>query len=128
MGKYFNDDEINKIFLEKEKSLITCLWNGTNELITRSKFPQRSIFYFEIEYDSVIYNDLPLLIEDSNEMKGNVKQLGTSPFTFDKLILTLKQRLPQIKKIRVKCCDELQKEVKELIEKLKSNGTSVEEI
>ena len=128
LGKYFNDEIINQKFLEKEKSLITCLWNGTNELITRSKFPQRSIFYFEIEYNSVIYNDLPLLVEDSDEMKGNVKQLGSSPFKFDRLILTLKQRRSQIKKIRIKYCDELQKEVKELVDQLKSNGTSVEEI
>ena len=56
-----------------KRSLINCLWNGTNELITRSKFPQRSIFYFEIEYDSHIYNDLPLLVEDSDEYERQCK-------------------------------------------------------
>lgn len=128
LGKYLDDSAIKTKFEENEKKMVNCLWNGTNELITRSKFPQRSIFYFEIEYDSHIYNDLPLLVEDDESMKGKITELGTVPFKFDRLISTLQERKSQIKKIRIKYCEELQNNIKELIKKLKSNKIMVDEI
>ncbi len=44
LGDYYEDDEIKEIFKDKESKLFECLWNGTNELITRSKWRQKSIF------------------------------------------------------------------------------------
>jgi len=128
LGKYLEDDDVKKKFLENESNIVNCLWNGTNELITRSKFPQRSIFYFEIEYDSALYNDLSLLVEDDENMKGKATQMQKSPFKFDRLLSTLQKRHSQIKKIRVKYCDELEHDVKDLMKKLRSLNISVEEI
>jgi len=128
LGKYLEDKEITKKFEENQKKLFDCLWNGTNQLITRSKYPQRSIFYIEITYDSVIYNDLPMLVEEKPEMKGRISSLVKSPFIFDKLISTLKQRKSEIKKIRIKYCDELHEDVQDLIKKLKSTGFDVDDM
>ena len=63
LGKYLDDKEIKKKFEDCCERIFECLWNGTNELITRSKFPQRSILYLEITYKDTIYNDLPSLVD-----------------------------------------------------------------
>lgn len=128
LGKYSSDKEVKKSFDQAEENLFTCLWNGTNELVTRSKFPQRSIFYLEVEYKGSMYNDLPLLIEENDALKGKVTSLTQNPFKFGKLVSTLSDRKTKISKIRVVACDELMGDVEELTKKLKANGLAVEVI
>jgi CRISPR-associated protein Csh2 len=125
---YFDDPDVNQKFEEYQNNMHDYLWNGTNQLITRSKFPQRSILYLEIEYDSVIYNDLSLLVEEKEEMKGKVTSLSNSPFIFNHLIAAIQERKDKIKSIRIKCCHELNDDIKQLVSELKSSTPSIEHI
>jgi len=77
LGNYLKDEdgEIKKKFIECEKRIFQCLWNGTNELVTRSKFPQRSILYVEITYKDSIYNDLPDLVDEREISRKRLQHL-----------------------------------------------------
>jgi CRISPR-associated protein Csh2 len=117
---YYDDPIIKDKFNEYQNNLCDYLWNGTNQLITRSKFPQRSILYIDIEYNSVIYNDLSLLVEEKEEMKGKTTSLSNSPFIFNNLIQATEERKDKIKNIRIKCCHELNDDVRQLVTELTS--------
>lgn len=122
LGQYLEDTEVLASFKKAEEKLVYCLWEGTNALITRSKFPQRSIFLLEVTYDSTIYNDLPILVEEDPTLKGKVSGLTSSPLRFEKLIEALSSRRGKVKNVVIACCRELQKDasqLKESIEKLK---------
>lgn len=125
---HVNHHDIKRKFDEYENNLYDYLWNGTNQLITRSKFPQRSILFVEVEYDSVIYNDLALLVEEKEEMKGKPTFLSNSPFIFDNLVQATEERKNKIKNIRIKCCYELNSDVGQLVTELKSKGVPVQQI
>jgi hypothetical protein len=84
--------------------------------------------YIEVTYDKVIYNDLPLLVEETPEMKGKVKQLTKSPFNFSKFIERCKERKDHIKKISICYCNDISEDCQKLISSLKSLGLKVEEI
>lgn len=129
LGKYLNPDnpEIKKEFNEAESRIFECLWNGTNELITRSKFPQRSIMYIEITYKDTIYNDLPDLVEERAELKKRTSSLGESPFKFDKLVDMVGKRMDKIVKIRVKGCLEIEADMKQLVTDINSTKDSLSE-
>lgn len=126
LGKYNEDKEVVKKFSEKVSMIHDCLWNGTTKLITRSKFPQRSILYIDVSYKNQIYNDLPNLVDESKELKGMAKNLGESPFNFSNLIDTLSKRKSEIVKVRLRGAEDVSKDVDELESKLKSKGISVE--
>ncbi len=128
LGKFSDKKEILKNFTECEGVLWNCLWDGTNQLITRSKYPQRSIFYLDVTYKSEIYNDLALLVDESNEMKEKAKKLSKSPLIFDRFVETMKNRKSEIQKIRIKRCEELSEDVSKLIRDLKVIGISIEEL
>jgi CRISPR-associated protein Csh2 len=128
LGKYLNDEKIMKKFNEKEEKLYTCLWDGTNQLITRSKYPQRSILFLEVTYDSTIYNDLPSLVVERKDPKEKPTSLGESPLDFTRLIHVLEKRSKQIKLVRVKRCEELDSDIKSLISKLRAANIKVEEL
>jgi len=128
LGNYRENKNVQKRFDETSAKLFECLWNGTNSLITRSKFPQRSVFYLEVTYKGVIYNDLSVLIEENEKMKGFTKGLCEKPFIFDKLISALEKRKNEINLIRVAACEELSQDAKDLISKLKAKGIKAEEI
>jgi CRISPR-associated protein Csh2 len=130
LEKYLDDSEIKAKFTECSNRIFDCLWNGTNELVTRSKFPQRSIFYLEITYTDTIYNDLPNLVDENEDLKKTVSTLGISPFNFEKLISALKQRKDKVKKVRVYGCAEISSDVKDLVSQINSKvkGGLVEEI
>ena len=122
LDQYLDNPKITKKFLESEERLFECLWNGTNSLITRSKFPQRSIFYLEVTYDAVVYNDLPLLMKDDESLKGKVTGLSQHPLDCEKLVSTLRARKAKVKEVRVAACRELASDVSELVEHLKAEG------
>jgi len=128
LGKYLENKEIVKKFQEKVSMIHDCLWNGTTQLITRSKYPQRSILYIEVIYNAKIYNDLPLLVDESSKMKDYAKKLGASTFDFTKMIEILGKRKSEIQKVRIRGADDITKDVDELISKLKSKGITVEKI
>jgi len=127
LGKYLDDPDIKKHFTEAEGHIFECLWNGTNELVTRSKFPQRSILYIEISYNDTIYNDLPNLVEENDNLKKRTCSLGTSPFKFDKLVSMVNERNDKIDKIRIKGCPEIDADIKQLIESINSKWTNLAE-
>ena len=110
LGKYLTGNDTIKTKFEKHvEELPHALWDGTNGLITRSKYPQRSIFYLQVDYKDTIYNDLTELMVEDDSVKGNdVTELGSSPFVFDKMIKTLNNRKEQIEKIKIKAVDSIE--------------------
>jgi CRISPR-associated protein Csh2 len=125
LGKYSEDKEITKKFNEKISMIPDCLWNGTNKLITRSKYPQRSILYIDVSYKNQIYNDLPNLVNESKELQGMAKNLGESPFDFSKLIDTLSKRKSEIEMVQLRGAEDIAEDVDSLGAKLKSKGIPV---
>jgi len=125
LGKYSEDKEIIKKFNEKIDMIPDCLWNGTNKLITRSKYPQRSILYIDVSYKNQIYNDLPNLVDESKDLKGMAKDLSKSPFDFSKLIDTLSKRKSEIEMVQLRGAEDIAEDVDNLGAKLKSKGIPV---
>jgi CRISPR-associated protein Csh2 len=128
LGQYLEDKEIVKKYTDAESKLFECLWNGTNNLVSRSKYPQRSIFYLEVSYDGAIYNDLPLLVEEDPALKGKISALPSSPLKFEKLLEALKARRKLVVNVRVAACHELQPDVNGLVAKLQKESMSAEVI
>jgi len=126
LGQYIEDEDVVQSFKEAESKLVSSLWEGTNALITRSKFPQRSIFLLEVTYDSSIYNDLPILVEDDPALKGRVNGLTSSPLRFTKLVEALKNRKNKVKKVKLLCCRELLKDTQQLKADVEALGIPVE--
>ncbi|MCL1965831.1 MAG: type I CRISPR-associated protein Cas7 [Candidatus Bathyarchaeota archaeon] len=126
LGDYLNDDKVVESFNAAESKLVPSLWEGTNALITRSKFPQRSIFLIEVTYEGSIYNDLPVLVEEDPDLKGKASGLTVSPLKFDKLLEALKARKGKIKKVRLATCKELLKDTQKLEADIKALNISVE--
>ena len=126
LKEYFmKDSSIKKAFDESEILLFECLWNGTNNLVTRSKYPQRSLFYVEVTYDRYLFNDLPYLIKEKETLTGkNLERLDPSGFDFADLINKLIERKQIIKQVRVASCDELDSQANEIVEKLSKAGIS----
>jgi len=118
LGQFLENKDIVKKYSDAESKLFECLWNGTNSLVSRSKYPQRSIFFLEVSYDGAIYNDLPLLVEENPAMKEKITTLPSSPLKFEKLLEALKTRRKLIVNVRVAACHELQPDASGLVEKL----------
>ncbi|MFY9300237.1 MAG: type I CRISPR-associated protein Cas7 [Candidatus Nitrosotenuis sp.] len=128
LGKYTDDKSIAQKFDEKTSMIHDCMWNGTNELVTRSKFPQRSILYIEVSYKNTIYNDLPNLVDENSDLKGMATNLVNSPFNFAKLVDTLTKRKSEVEKVRIHGAEDIDKDVDSLVSDLKSKGIKVEKI
>jgi Cas7 group CRISPR-associated protein Csh2 len=128
LGKYRDNAEVKEAFNNAESNLFECLWDGTNALITRSKYPQRSILYIEVSYKSCLYNDLPWLVEESADMKGWATSLSKSPFRFEKMIETLSTRKEKVKKVKVAYCDDISEDAHQLINSLKAKGLEVDDV
>ncbi len=126
LGEYLEDAAVVENFKKAESKLFYSLWEGTNALITRSKFPQRSIFLLEVTYDSSIYNDLPVLVEEDPALKGRANGLTDSPLKFTKLLEALKTRKVRVKKVRLASCRELLKDTQQLKADIEAIGISVE--
>ncbi len=120
LGDYIKDSEVKKSFDSAEESLFNCIWCGTNELITRSKFPQRSVLYLEVEYKEKVYCDLPYLVEENDYIKGRPTELKSQPFKFDKLIDAMTKRKSCVEKIRIAGCDQLKNDLIKLAGELKN--------
>jgi CRISPR-associated protein Csh2 len=128
LGKYTEDKTIAKKFTEKVSMIHDCLWNGTNDLVTRSKFPQRSILYIDISYKDTIYNDLPNMVKENDDLKRMATKLGSSPFDFTELVDVLCKRKDEIEKVRLKGADDIAQDIDKLYSDLKSKGIPVEKM
>ncbi|MEM2099076.1 MAG: type I CRISPR-associated protein Cas7 [Candidatus Bathyarchaeia archaeon] len=126
LGKYIEDPSVVKRFMDIESKLISCLWDGTNSLVTRSKYPQRSIFLLEVTYNNAIYNDLSVLVEETDEMKDKPAGLTSSPLKFNRLLNALNERKKKISKVTVASCSELHAEIQRLAENIGKFGIPVE--
>ncbi|MCL4430574.1 MAG: type I CRISPR-associated protein Cas7 [Chloroflexi bacterium] len=126
LGQYIEDAAVVESFKKAESKLFNSLWEGTNALITRSKFPQRSIFLLEVTYDSSIYNDLPVLVEEDQALKGRAIGLTASPLKFTRLIEALKSRKAKVKKVRLASCRELLIDTQQLKADIEALGIPVE--
>lgn len=126
LGEYLKDAAVVESFMKAESKLFYSLWEGTNALITRSKFPQRSIFLLEVTYDSSIYNDLPVLVEEDPALKGRASGLTNSPLRFTKLLEALETRKARVKKVRLASCRELLKDTQQLKADIIALGIPVE--
>jgi len=128
LGKYYNDPEVVKRFNDVEGQFFHCLWNGTNHLVSRSKYPQRSLFFIEISYKTKLYNDLHLLVDETEEMKGWAKSLSPAPFAFSGLVDCLKGRNDDIERVRIAHCEDLYNNSHELLKELESKGLKPEDV
>ncbi len=128
LGKYCENKHAQEAFNNAEGMLFDCLWNGTNSLVTRSKYPQRSIFFLEVSYKSNLYNDLPSLVDESQEMKEAATSLSHSPFIFKRLIDTLADRKDEIENIKVAFCADIAEDIHKLEAALKLKGLKVEAV
>lgn len=126
LTKYAENKTLLKKFNEKASMIHDCLWNGTNQLITRSKYPQRSILYVDVDYKDKIYNDLPNLVDENENLKGMAKSLGDTPFDFSKLVSVMSKRKSEINKIRIRGAEDISDDVNSLASDLKKNGLDVE--
>jgi CRISPR-associated protein Csh2 len=126
LSKYAEDEKLFKIFNQKVAMIHDCMWNGTTQLITRSKYPQRSILYIDVDYKDKTYNDLPNLVDENESLKGMAKELGGSPFNFIKLITVMSKRKSQINKIRIHGAEDISEDVEKLASDLKKKGLKVE--
>ncbi len=126
--KFEDDKIIMQKFNEKVSMIHDCMWNGTNNLITRSKYPQRSILYIEIDYKDKTYNDLPMLVSENEQLKGMAKNLGDKPFNFSKLISVLEKRKSHINAVRVCGAEDISEDVKNLVSDLTEKGFKVEHL
>ncbi len=126
--KYESDKEVMKKFQEKSSMINDCLWNGTNKLVTRSKYPQRSIFYMEVNYQDKIYNDLSTLVTENDELRGKAKSLGKAPFDFSRLVKVLTKRKSEIDSIKIRGAEDIIDDISNLKSQLKEKGLDVAEI
>ena len=126
LAKYAEDKVILKKFKEKISMIHDCIWNGTNQLITRSKYPQRSILYIDVDYKDKIYNDLPILVDENKNLKGMAKSLGDAPFDFSELVSVMSKRKSEINKIRIRGAEDISDDVNSLASDLKKKGLDVE--
>ena len=119
LGQYLLDKDISDKFAKHCSEIPMLLWDGTNQLITRSKYPQGSVLYLQVDYKDTIYNDLPDLVQENQLMtQQDVKELCPAPFDFTRFVKTLNSRKEKIEKIKIKCIDSLKADVSEMISKL----------
>ncbi len=126
ISEYWDEDRVWESFRQTEEMLFDCLWNGTNELVSRSKYPQRSVFYLEVTYDGVCYNDLGLLVDEKEEMKGKTITLDPSAFDFSRLLEALKKRKSKVRRVRLAACEELSEAAEKFADKVKGIGIKTE--
>jgi CRISPR-associated protein Csh2 len=120
LGEYLKDSGIKKNFTQYCDELPLILWDGTTQLVTRSKYPQRSVLFIQVDYKDTMYNDLADLVSESNVYKEEqVAGLVDDSFNFEKLVDTLNERKDQIEKIRIKCIDEIKKDVSDALASIK---------
>ena len=126
LGRWKDDAEILETFREKAAMSFECLWRGTNGLVTRSKYPQRSILYIDVNYAEKTYNDLPGLVRENEGLRGYATGLGERPFDFSGLVKALGERKSEIKAVRLCGAADIADDVRELKADLDALGLKTE--
>lgn len=127
LAEYQEEKEIVAKFEKHRDELPSILWEGTNQLVTRSKYPQNAVLFIQVDYKDSMYNDLGSLVKENEQLqKENVKEMCKSPFNFANLVKTLNARKSHVEKIRIKCVDELNEDVDDMVSQLK--GIKIEKI
>lgn len=123
LEEHFSNANIKKNFDDNILQLKWCLWNGTNSLVTRSKYPQRSILYIEVTYkDGLLFNDLGYLIREKESLTGDkIKEFDPDGLDFSELEKVLIERKDIIDKITIISCHELNSKINELKNKLNND-------
>lgn len=124
LTKYADNKTIQNNFVECKNMIPDCLWKGTNELVSRSKYPQRSILYIEVNYKDTLYNDLSQLVDENPELKKEATELGASPFSFQTLVNTMKKRSKEVESIKIRCVESLDGDIDKLVSSL-PNATKI---
>jgi len=119
-------------FEEAEAILLDCLWNGTNRLVTRSKYPQRSVLIIEVEYNDQLYNDLGTLVKtvDKKEVEGNgehATELEHIVFDFERAIRVLSSRKKHIEAVRTRAVEGV-RGFDEFVTELRSNKITTKDL
>jgi len=106
-------EDIRANFDDAESKLLRYLWAGTNDLVSRSKFRQRSVLAIEVEYDRS-YGDLDTLIDakDTKSPKEHATDLSDIEFGFERLVSALGDRAKHVKGVRIACDSRLDGAVK----------------
>lgn len=116
LSAYSEVDEIQNNFDKSWKLLPEFLWDGTNDLNTQSKSPQKSILYVQVNYKNKIYNDLADLVDENKTLKeGKPTSRGKSPFVFEKLVNALNQRKNYVESINIRAIYELKDDVEKFV-------------
>jgi len=132
--------EIETNFINSESKLLQYLWEGTTDLVSRSKFQQRSILAVEVEY-SRSYGDLDTLIgsrdglkrnadnddefgferlgsPDTSETKHHATDLSHIEFGFKRLIATLNKRSENVRNVRIACDPRLDRLIDDVVSQI----------
>lgn len=132
IGEWTSEKPVKDNFDDAEKILLDCLWNGTNRLVTRSKYPQRSVLVIEVEYNDQLYNDLNTLVktEDEKDAKGkgeHATELEHMRFDFEPAVRVLSSRKEHIESVRARAVDGVNG-FNEFVTGLKSNGITIHDL
>ena len=119
------DDDVNK--------LLEAMWNGTKNLITRSKFGQTPRLLLQIEYNEDYYfiGDLNNKISIQHELNNDkeIRRITDVKLDFSNLVDNLEKSKDKINRIYYKIDDNVSfADGNSLIEDLKSLGIEVEEL
>ncbi len=119
------DDDVNK--------LLEAMWNGTKNLITRSKFGQTPRLLLQIEYNEDYYfiGDLNNKISIQHELNNDkeIRRITDVKLDFSNLVDNLENSKDKINRIYYKIDDNVSfADGNSLIEDLKSLGIEVEEL
>lgn len=130
LSEWTDEKSVKANFDAAEGILLDCLWNGTNRLITRSKYPQRSVLVLEVEYKDQLYNDLGTLVKavDEQEDKGeHATDLEHVRFDFGPAVRVLASRKGHIESVRARAVEGVGG-FDEFVGSLKSSGIPVKDI
>jgi len=132
LSEWMDEKPVKSNFEGAEGILLDCLWNGTNGLITRSKYPQRSVLVIEVEYNDQLYNDLGTLVktEDEQEAKGkgeHATELEHVRFDFEPAIRILGSRKGHIVSVRARAAEGV-RGFEKFVEKLNSMGIPIKDL
>lgn len=118
-NKYLQNPHISKLFKQYSDQMPQILWEGTNQLVTRSKYPQKSILYIQIDYKDSLYNDISELMSENKSLREqNIQDLGKNPFDFTNFIKIVNERKDEIEQIRVKYTDEIADDVNKALSQI----------
>lgn len=130
LNEWAGEKPVKDNFDDAESILLDCLWNGTNHLVTRSKYPQSSVLVIEVEYNDQLYNDLGSLVRTIDERDDDgehATDLEHVRFDFGPAIRILGSRKKHIVSVRARAVEGVNG-FDEFVGALNSSGISVKDI